>query len=132
MNTITATSMKEIPAFAGIKKLVTLDFLSHAKPVRSELQIKYLRADDQDKLQLLFRLICALNNKLTLVFCNHREAVDRIGELLAEKGLSHGVFHGGMEQEDRERTLIKFRNGSHRLLITTDLASFWPYRLLTF
>ena len=118
-----ATSMKEIPAFAGIKKLVTLDFLSHAKPVRSELQIKYLRADDQDKLQLLFRLICALNNKLTLVFCNHREAVDRIGELLEEKGLSHGVFHGGMEQEDRERTLIKFRNGSHRLLITTDLAS---------
>ncbi len=28
-----------------------------------------------------------------------------------------------MEQEDRERALLKFRNGSHRLLITTDLAS---------
>jgi ATP-independent RNA helicase DbpA len=28
-----------------------------------------------------------------------------------------------MEQEDRERALLKFRNGSHRILITTDLAS---------
>jgi Lhr-like helicase len=37
--------------------------------------------------------------------------------------LAHGIFHGGMEQIDRERALIKFRNGSHRLLITTDLAS---------
>ena len=35
----------------------------------------------------------------------------------------HAVFHGGMEQEDRELALLKFRNGSHRLLITTDLAS---------
>ncbi len=35
----------------------------------------------------------------------------------------HDIFHGKMEQEDRERALLKFRNGSHRLLITTDLAS---------
>jgi ATP-independent RNA helicase DbpA len=64
-----------------------------------------------------------LQNKSALVFCNHRDAVERISILLEEKGLEHGVFHGGMEQEDRERSLIKFRNGSHRLLITTDLAS---------
>ena len=38
-------------------------------------------------------------------------------------GLDHGVFHGGMEQEDREKALLKFRNGSYRFLITTDLAS---------
>jgi ATP-independent RNA helicase DbpA len=43
--------------------------------------------------------------------------------MLADKGLSYGIFHGGMEQDERERALIKFRNGSHRLLITTDLAS---------
>jgi ATP-independent RNA helicase DbpA len=38
-------------------------------------------------------------------------------------GLDHGVFHGGMEQEDREKALLKFRNGSYSFLITTDLAS---------
>jgi superfamily II DNA/RNA helicase len=58
-----------------------------------------------------------------LVFCNHREAVERISDLLYDRGLPHDIFHGGMEQDDRERALLKFRNGSHRLLITTDLAS---------
>jgi superfamily II DNA/RNA helicase len=68
-------------------------------------------------------LICKLGNKASLIFCNHRDAVERVSGLLWDKGLAHGTFHGGMEQEDRERALIKFRNGSHKLLITTDLAS---------
>ena len=58
-----------------------------------------------------------------LIFCNHRDAVERISDLLWNRGLVHDIFHGGMEQEDRERALLKFRNGSHRILITTDLAS---------
>jgi ATP-independent RNA helicase DbpA len=118
-----ATPMAEIPAFTGIKAPVELDFLSSRSPTTSELKLKYLRAEDTDKLQILFALLCKLQNKPALVFCNHREAVERIGLLLQEKGLAHGIFHGGMEQEDRERAVIKFRNGSHRLLITTDLAS---------
>ena len=28
-----------------------------------------------------------------------------------------------MDQKDRERSLIKFRNGTHQILIATDLAS---------
>ncbi|WP_431294313.1 helicase-related protein [Pedobacter sp. P26] len=64
-----------------------------------------------------------IGNKNTLVFCNHRETVDRISDLLFENGLGHDVFHGGMEQFDREKALLKFRNGSHRILITTDLAA---------
>lgn len=118
-----ATTMAEIPVFTGIKNPVELNFLNSPSPTTAGLTLKYLKGDDADKLQLLFGLICKLQNKSTLVFCNHREAVGRIGLLLSEKGLSHGIFHGGMEQEDRERALIKFRNGSHRLLITTDLAS---------
>ncbi|MDB4303922.1 DbpA RNA binding domain-containing protein, partial [Desulfosarcina sp.] len=37
--------------------------------------------------------------------------------------ISHGCFHGGMEQIDRERALIKFRNGTHQLIVATDLAA---------
>jgi ATP-independent RNA helicase DbpA len=33
------------------------------------------------------------------------------------------AYHGGMEQEDRERALIKFRNGSFHTLVCTDLGS---------
>ncbi len=118
-----ATNMDEIPAFTGIKSPLVLDFLSSRSPVTAAIKVKSLRAEDADKLKILFALICLLQNKPALVFCNHREAVERISTLLEEKGLEHGVFHGGMEQEERERALIKFRNGSHRLLITTDLAS---------
>lgn len=118
-----ATELKEMPDFTGVENLQQLNYLHTKKEDNSALKLKYLRAADTDKLELLFKLICTLNNKPALVFCNHREAVERIGALLAEKGLPHGLFHGGMEQEDRERALIKFRNGSHRMLITTDLAA---------
>ncbi len=118
-----ATNALEIPAFTGIKNPVTLNFMQTASVSIEGLQLKSVTADGKDKLHALFGLICKLGNSATLVFCNHREAVDRISELLASRGIVHDVFHGGMEQEDRERALIKFRNGSHRLLITTDLAS---------
>ena len=118
-----ATKMKEIPSFTGVTDPIEINYLSKT-PVKAEgLKLKIVRAETKDKLDLLFSLICKLGNTATLVFCNHRDAVDRISDLLAEKGLVHGTFHGKMEQEDRERALIKFRNGSFRILITTDLAS---------
>jgi superfamily II DNA/RNA helicase len=117
-----ATKMDDIPTFTGVKNPVELDFLKDAV-IKPDLQIKAVMADAEDKLSTLFALICKIGSKATLVFCNHRDAVDRISELLSYMGLVHGVFHGGMEQEDREHALLKFRNGSNRLLITTDLAS---------
>ena len=120
---ISATSMDEIPEFTGVKRPQVLNYLHAKSPTKSELKVKFIRAFDTDKLETLFSLMCFLQNKPTLVFCNHRDSVDRISALLKEKSLAHGVFHGGMEQEDREKALIKFRNGSHRILVTTDLAS---------
>lgn len=117
-----ATSMDMIPSFTGVKNPVEVDFLKDAV-IKPDLKIKAVMADAEDKLSTLFALICKIGSKATLVFCNHREAVDRISELLNYMGLTHGVFHGGMEQEDREHALLKFRNGSNRILVTTDLAS---------
>ncbi|MCW3072376.1 MAG: box helicase [Bacteroidetes bacterium] len=116
-----ATSMEEIPSFTGVKKPVEINFLSKTPTKSAGLKLKLVKG--KDKLDALFALICKHGEKATLVFCNHRDAVERISQLLRDKGLSHDIFHGGMEQDDRERALIKFRNGSHRILITTDLAS---------
>lgn len=118
-----ATKMAEIPEFTGVVNPMTMNFLAANSPTTSQLKLKYIRAKDNDKLQILFSLLCNLQNKSTLIFCNHREAVDRVSGLLSEQGVDHGVFHGGMDQEDREHALIKFRNGSHHMLVTTDLAS---------
>lgn len=118
-----ATPMQEIPEFVQINKPNFLDFTKNKSEEESQLQLRYLKANDTDKLQLLFELICSLGTKTSIIFCNHRDAVERIGILLGDEGIAHGIFHGGLEQDERERTLIKFRNGSYRILITTDLAS---------
>jgi superfamily II DNA/RNA helicase len=117
-----ATKMQEIPAFAGVQKPVEINFLRDSNVV-PDLKIKKIVSEAEDKLETLFSLICKIGNKSTLVFCNHRDAVDRISGVLWDMGLDHGLFHGGMEQDDREKALLKFRNGSYRILITTDLAS---------
>ena len=116
-----ATPAIDIPDYSGIKNPITLNFLSEEN--KPDITLKAVRAKEKDKLGILIRLICTLGNEPSLVFCNHREAVDRIDELLAADGVAHDIFHGGLEQEERERALLKFRNGSHQLLVTTDLAS---------
>jgi superfamily II DNA/RNA helicase len=68
-------------------------------------------------------LVAGFNQEVCLVFCNHREAVERISALLNRHQFEHGILHGAMEQIDREKNLIKFRSGAHNVLIATDLAS---------
>ena len=77
----------------------------------------------KDKIDTLYKLLCTLGSSSCIVFCNHRDAVDRVHKLLADKKLYSERFHGGMEQPDRERALYKFRNGSCHVLISTDLAA---------
>ncbi|MDQ0638031.1 superfamily II DNA/RNA helicase [Pedobacter sp. W3I1] len=117
-----ATKMEEVPAFVKLNAPVEVDFSKNVQ-IKPDLKLKKITAPAADKLDFLFRLLSKIGSKNTLVFCNHRETVDRISDLLFENGLGHDVFHGGMEQFDREKALLKFRNGSHRILITTDLAA---------
>lgn len=117
-----ATAMDDLPDFTGISNPAQIDFLKDVKVV-PDLKIKKVLTTAADKLDALFQLICKIGNKPTLIFCNHRETVDRISDLLIDKDLAHDIFHGGMEQDERERALLKFRNGSIKMLITTDLAS---------
>ncbi len=117
-----ATAMEQIPDFTRINKPVEIDFLRDVK-VAPDLKLKKVETTAADKLDTLFQLICKIGDQRTLIFCNHRETVDRISDLLIDKDLAHDIFHGGMEQDERERAILKFRNGSIKMLITTDLAA---------
>jgi superfamily II DNA/RNA helicase len=116
-----ATSLQDVPDFVGIKNPVNINY---QKPTgEAQLSVKVIRAEGTDKLELLYKLICKLGSESSVIFCNHREAVERISSLLSEYDIAHGIYHGGQEQEDRELSVIKFRNGTHHLLLSTDLAS---------
>jgi len=117
-----ATEAVEIPAFIGMNDLVKLDFLEEGKQ-ETGLTIKTLQSDGKDKLETLFRLICMLGNRSTIVFCNHRESVERTSNWLKEKDIINVFYHGALEQQERDAALCKFRNGTANVLVTTDLAS---------
>jgi superfamily II DNA/RNA helicase len=117
---VSATKLETIPTFTGIKNPEIIDFLVEKSP-----QINYfgVNMDDSDKLSLLLELLCNLPEGKTIIFCNHREPVVEIVDFLKENGVIAVAYHGGMEQDDRERALIRFRNGSADFLVSTDLAA---------
>ncbi len=117
-----ATPMDVIPDFVAIAQPYSINFLN-SKEEKPNIVLRKVLCTPEEKLEILFQLLCKIGNKRTLIFCNHRDAVDRISALLREKGIARETFHGGMEQDERERAIFKFKNDSSRILITTDLAA---------
>lgn len=128
---LSATDAEEIPQFAGVggavsgsdapsSQVIRLNFLSE-EAVSNRLDLQKVISPEKDKLETLYRLLCTLGDRSTLVFVNYRESVERVAAYLKSKKFPCDAFHGGMEQEDRERALYKFRNGSCPVLVSTDL-----------
>ena len=120
---LSATDAEEIPQFTGLNRTIKLNFLPDTPAEAPRLTLMKVISPAKDKIDTLYKLLCTLGSSSSIVFCNHRDAVDRVSALLAEKGMYNERFHGGMEQPDRERALYKFRNGSCHVLVSTDLAA---------
>ena len=119
---VSATDAVEIPKFTRAGRPFVLDFIPHHDAV-DNLSIRLVTSPSKDKIDTLADLLCTLKSEPAIIFCNHREAVERVWELLNQKKIYAVYYHGGMEQDERERALIQFRNGSVRYLVTTDLAA---------
>ena len=118
-----ATESVEVPDFIGLKNVIKLNYLNLVIENAIGIQIKTVLSPDKDKADTLLNLICFLGNRSTIVFCNHRDAVERTSNILADKGIVTVFYHGGMEQQERDAALCKFRNGTSNILVTTDLAA---------
>lgn len=117
-----ATDMDELPTFTGMRRAVKLDYLS-ATENDAKVHTYIVHSESKDKLHTLYKLLCTFEDGQAIVFLNHREAVDRVATYLREQKLYFEAYHGGMDQEVRERALYKFRCGSSNVLISTDLAA---------
>lgn len=121
---LSATDADEIPLFAGVgNQAIRLDFLCEEEQIPSRIRLHVVHSPEKDKLGALGDLLCTFGEESTLVFVNYREAVERVGKYLQSAGISCGMFHGGMEQPDRERALYRFCNGSCHVFVCTDLAA---------
>ena len=115
-----ATQADHLPSFIKIQEPIIVDYTNEKV---EDLQILTVQSPSKDKLETLFHTLCHLGNQPGIIFCNYKDSIQRISDYLADKGISHANFYGGLEQQDRERALIKFRNGTHQLLLATDLAA---------
>ncbi|WP_452597182.1 DEAD/DEAH box helicase [Pontimicrobium sp. MEBiC01747] len=115
-----ATQDMEIPRFVGLKDEIVINYLDTEA---SQLKIKKVVSPTKNKLQTLVDLLCHIGNAPGIIFCNFKDTISYVSDFLEEHNIAHGCFYGGMEQKDRERALIKFRNGTHQIIIATDLAA---------
>ena len=120
---VSATASIAIPKYTNVINPTVLDYIISEGNQQENLTTKLVISKEKDKIGSLFKLICSLKSQSAIVFCNHRDAAERISDSLCEKGIYATYYHGGMDQEERERALIQFRNGSVSYLITTDLAA---------
>ena len=115
-----ATHEVEVPEFMGMRAPLTIDYLGTRS---ARLKLVEAISEQKDKTDALEKVLGETGNGRGIVFCNVKNTLRFVSEFFDSRGIDYGVFMGGLEQTDRERALIKFRNGTHRILLATDLAA---------
>ena len=87
------------------------------------IQHYYLKGDRRDKFELLRKLIVAEEPTRALIFVNQNDSMQEIAEKLNFHKKETFMMRGNIKKEERKRALDAFRNGSIRLLISTDLTA---------
>ncbi len=116
-----ATEGTVIPSYLRMANAITLNFLK--EKASSKLVMKTVLSPSKNKHNTLLNLLNHVGNNPGIVFCNTKESIEDLSRFLDKKKIAHTCFYGGMEQKERERALIKLRNGSVSLLVASDLAS---------
>lgn len=121
-----ATVMDELPDYLPRIKPNILDYSSTAvgNP-RSNINIARVGSPARDKLDTLLALLLTIGKegRKIIVFLNHRESVERVYEALRRARIPAGIYHGGLDQVEREKAIELLDNGTTPVLVSTDLAS---------
>jgi len=111
---------------AAISSRFQRDALSVVTEEVSELPSidqQFFEASHNEKLGLLIALLSDRQPSSCVVFCNTKRECDDVAAALNARDISALPLHGDLEQRDRERVLIRFANGSGRVLVATDVAA---------
>lgn len=117
-----ATRLAEAPAYIpGIADAATIDFTPEATAPHREAV--WIESPARDKLDTLVDMLRARAGERTIVFVNHRESAERVYRRLKADGIPAGLYHGALEQRERENALTMFANGTTPVMVSTDLGA---------
>jgi ATP-dependent RNA helicase DbpA len=71
----------------------------------------------------LLQLLGQLQPEQALVFCNTKIDCQNVEQHLSKSGFDVCALHGDLEQRDRDEAMVRFQNGSVRVLVATDVAA---------
>jgi ATP-dependent RNA helicase DeaD len=77
----------------------------------------------QHKPEALGRVLDMEAPASAIIFCRTRTEVDQLSEVLGARGYEVEALHGGHNQEQRDRVMRRFRDGTTQLLTATDVAA---------
>lgn len=118
-----ATMLSDMPAFLPFRKPEIVDFTQSDDNPRERMTIVQVESAVRDKIDIAIDLMSSLNNGKVIIFVNHRESVERVYDMMRKAGLPVGMYHGGLEQFDREKAIDLLNNGTTPILVSTDLGS---------
>lgn len=118
-----ATELKDYPSYLGLKNPETIICIPE-KEKAARLEIVSVESFSRDKLDTLSALLRTLPvQERAIVFVNHRESAERVYRRLKSDGISAGLYHGALDQQQRMMALDLFTNGTTPVLVATDLAA---------
>jgi len=87
------------------------------------IEQRVIHTENGSKLALLAEVLKAEPIDRVLVFTRTKHGADKVVRGLAKAGHAAEAIHGNKSQNQRERVLAAFRDGSLRTLIATDIAA---------
>ena len=87
------------------------------------IEQRYFLVGEQEKLEVLTRLLEEHDPKQSLIFCNTKRRTDALVRRLRARGFPSEKLNGDMTQGQRERVMGKFRQGEISVLVATDVAA---------
>ncbi len=113
------TRIKDL-AYAMVYNPIRIQ-VSPQDPVSKNIEhaVSFISMDD--KRFFLERLVKELQDQKILVFARTKVRAERVQAAMKRVGIESLVMHGGKEQEDRLQVMEAFREGTIRMLITTDV-----------
>lgn len=118
-----ATVLEIIPDYVRLHDPVTINVLDESAQPADRIKVWKVNSASKDKLDTLRDLLLSLDGGKAIVFANYRESAERIHQWLTRRDIDSVLYHGALDQQERECAVAMFNNGSANVLVSTDLAS---------